>query len=187
MSALGEFVAELLNGYDAAQAEELKISQENEDAIGAFAARQAIKLLGIDIDLDGEVSEQSITRAINTSILGGQFEFRNLFDREAVKADVRRIAIMKAAEVYGFDGSTGIQGLKEKILADVHSQVRDEIEAGQGDYMAAAPDSAIALSVLEKPKNESYNTPRDFSAKGVSNRARQAKFRANNSRVWVPK
>jgi hypothetical protein len=185
MSALSDYIAELLEEYTKNEKESVQASQEAEAKIGAYAANVALNLMGLDIPLDADVNQLTLTQAINAGVLGGEVTFTNLFDKDAVRADVRRIALDRAAASFGYDGAAGVEGLRRKIISDVLRDVRAEIEAGAGDYIDAAPDSAKALDVLNSEKKEDWNTPTDFSEKGEKNRARQATYQASHTRVWV--
>jgi hypothetical protein len=182
--SLSEYIRGLLSVYDGVERLVLNVREDIEDQIGATAARIALAAMGIFLPEDENINQETITKAINQAI-GGDIEFTNLFDKDAVRADVRRMAIKYAETAYGYDGGKGISGLKEKIIADAVAQVRSEIEAGAGEYIDAASDLVAAQEILDYVQREGWNEPKDFSAGGISNRERQAKYRANHKRVWV--
>jgi hypothetical protein len=162
-----------------------KLAEEVEKKVGKLAAQEVLDRMGIPLDLDGEVNQITITQAINAGVLGGDIEFTNLFDRDAVRADVRRIAIAGAGEAFGYEGGLGIQELKERLIASVIDDVRAQIAAGEGDYIDAAKGLVSAHEAISRPVNTTASTPIDMSEKGVKNRAKQARYRAAHKRVWV--
>ena len=105
--------------------------------IGKVAAQQALEGLGIPLDLDGDVSQETITQAINEGILGGEMQFRNLFDREMVEADLKRIAIEQAGQAFGFEGGLSIEGIREKLVSQIISEVQENIASAGGEYIDA--------------------------------------------------
>ncbi len=155
------------------------------DKVGKVAAQAALDALGIPLDLDGEVSEATITNAINVGVLGGQIELTNVFDRDALKADMKRIALEQAAVSFGHDKGAGIEAIRDGLVSELVAEIKVEIEAGAGDYVSASIDSALALRALARDKVEDWNTPKDLSEKGEKNRERQTRYRASHERVWV--
>lgn len=165
-----------------------EIKNELGKQIGKAAAQSALNARGIPLDLDGPVNHQTITAAINAGVLGDSgLSFTNFFDKDAVKSDLARMAIEKAGEAYGFVGGLGLESILEKILESVLEEVLKQIVDGVGDYIDAAKDLPAAKKAIDRPKYENWNTPVDLSAAGVSNRSRQAKYRANHAKQWVEK
>ena len=150
-----------------------------------LAKAYALEKMGIPIDLDGEVSKESITQVINENVLGGQLHFTNLFDRDAVRADIKRMALEHAAQNLGYDGGAGIQGIFDGVVTKLIQSMRADLAAGQGDFLGAARDLPEALREIAIKKDENANTPVDFTAAGISNRERQARYRAGKTKVWV--
>lgn len=152
--------------------------------IGKIAAKNALEKLGIPLDLDGEVNHQTITQAINVGILGGQLQFTDLFDRDAVKADIRRMAVEKAGQAFGYDGGLGVAEIKARLVSEILAEVRADMAAGAGPYIDAAHDLQGVLKML-KPRVDDWNAPKNFTQKGVNNRERQAAYRAAHKRKWL--
>lgn len=186
-SELGSYIAGLLAGYDAVELAASEVSDTIKTQIGAFAAFQALRVMGIELPLGGDVNQLTITEAINRDVLGGQFDFKNLFDKEQVRADVRRIALAKAGELYGYDGGRGVAGLREKIISEVIAQVKEQTRAGAGDYVDFAPSLTAAQRVIDSSGVAQSNAPTSTSDKAEKSRARQAKYRASHTRKWVPR
>lgn len=156
-------------------------------AIGKRAAQAVLDARGIPLNLDGEVTRETITQAINAAVMPEGVTFENLFDSEAVKRDVRRIAIEKAGQAFGFDGVATAQGLKDKVFALVVAEVQSDIAAGGGDYLDAARSLVKEQRLIDLPPPKDWQAPRKFTQKAVKNRERQARFRASSKRVWIEK
>lgn len=160
-------------------------SHEINAAIAKEATEYVLKeRLGITMDLDGEVNKKTLTAAINRDILGGELEFTDLFDRAAVKADLKRIALDQAATSLGFSAGGGVEGIKQALVTQIIADIQAELAADAGPMIEAAQPIAKFAEVLARPKDETASTAVDMSEAGVSNRARQAKYRANHRRVW---
>lgn len=165
-----------------------KVQRAIENKVGRAVAQGVLDQYGIPLDLDGEVNQFTLTQAINAGPLGGEFEFTNLFDKEAVKADVKRIAIERASEAFGYDGEGGVDAVRQKLVSDILNQISDEIEAGGGEFLAAAKDLESTAKIVMKPKpKDDWNAPRNFSKEGIANREYQAKYRASHKKHWVPR
>ena len=164
-----------------------EIRQDAMQQIGKVAAQQALEGLGIPLDLDGEVSQETITQAINEGILGGEMQFRNLFDRGVVEADLKRIAIERAGQAFGFEGGLSIEGIREKLVSQIISEVQENIASAGGEYI----DAAQSLASIEddmtrgKPRVDDWNKIKNFSDKAEKNRARQETYRNQHSRRWI--
>jgi hypothetical protein len=125
--------------------------------INKLALQLAVDAMGIPIDLDGEVSKESVTRAICDNLLGGELQFTNLFDREAVQRDVRRMALEHAAQALGFDASLGMRGMRDNVIARALNKAREQAGDGVGELVEAATDSPHASAIISKPKKEGYS------------------------------
>ena len=157
-----------------------------EKSVGKAAAKGVLDRLGIPLDLDGPVTHETITAAICEGPLGGEIQLTNIFDKAATKADMKRIAIEKASQAFGYDGEGGVDAVREKLVSEILTQIKDEIEAGGGEFVAAAQDLAETARIVLKPKpKDDWNAPRDFSKEGIANREYQAKYRAGHKKYWV--
>lgn len=148
-----------------------------------LAAEEVLERMGIQLDLNGPISKESITQAICDGPLQGRLQFTNLFDRDAVKADIKRIAIERAGQAFGFEGGLSIEEVKTQLVSVVLDDVRQQVEAGGGVYLNVAKELGSALQIVAKKK---YVPPElDMSEKAIRNRQYQAKWRANNKKYWV--
>jgi hypothetical protein len=184
VSLITELIVSAMEGVDNVERGVFNFKKEIEDDIGSIAMYIALQAMGLDFREGDDVNRATLSAKISSDVLGGDIVFKDIFDREQVLADVRRMALAKASSLYGFDAGLGVAGLRDKVVTDVLRDVLAEIGAGSGDFVDAAPDSARALAIVDAPKNDDWNTPTDFSVKGESNRARQAKYRASHKRVW---
>lgn len=152
---------------------------------GKAAAAHVLDKMGIPIDLDGPVNKETITAAICEKLFGGTLQFANLFDKDAVKADVKRIVSERAAAQFGFDGAMSVDAVKALLTSQVLQQVGAEMAAGTGEFIDAASDLQASVAICLRKHYEDYNTPQDFTKEGISNRERQATYRAAHKKSWV--
>jgi hypothetical protein len=155
------------------------------DEIGKRAAQAVLDARGIPLDLDGEVSEETITEAINAAVMPDEIVFRNLFDKATIEADVKRIALDYAAEAFGFEGGLSPAGIKQKIMSEIVSEVLADIGAGSGDYLEATAGLVEIENLLTRPEPKDWKKIRNFTEKGEKNRERQARYRESHSRKWI--
>lgn len=160
-----------------------------------WALEKAFEKMGLTLNTDTGFSKQAITEAINTGPLAGSgVELRDIFDKSAVKEDLHRLALAKAVEATGLNikGLT-VDGMKAALKEYVSERVIEQVGAGGGDIV----DAALPLAELVREiraANASSNTPPgehpgkeqpvDFTTEGISNRERQARYRAAHTRHW---
>lgn len=165
---------------------------EAEDAV----IKDAFAEMGLDIDPSDGINAQTLTAAINNGPLAGSgVELTNIFDREAIKRDLKRLALVHAAQSMGLKlTSLTTESVQEALKAHAAEIVREEIAMG-GDLIDAAPDLVAIVKMIDAArkgyKNEAGETvsekPLLMSDAAINNRERQAKYRANHRRVWVAK
>lgn len=152
---------------------------------GKVAASYVLDKMGIPIDLDGTVNKETISAAICQKLFAGELQFSNLFDKDAVKADVKRIVSERAAAQFGFDGAMSVEAVRRLLTSKVLQQVGQEMAAGVGEFVDAAKDLQASVAICLRKHYEDYNTPIDFTKEGISNRERQATYRAAHNKKWV--
>lgn len=160
------------------------------------AITDAFAKLGLAIDPEQGLSAGAITAAINAGPLAGTgVELTNIFNRDAVKSDMQRIALAHAAQTFGLHlNSLKTEDVKEALRGYVSQLVRDEI-AGGGDLVDAAPDLVALVKLIDAARknyreDENGNferKPLKMTPEAISNRERQAKYRAGHTRRWVAK
>lgn len=165
---------------------------EAEDAV----IKDAFAEMGLDIDPSDGINAQTLTAAINNGPLAGSgVELTNIFDRESIKRDLKRLALVHAAQSMGLKlTSLTTESVQEALKAHAAEIVREEIAMG-GDLLDAAPDLVAIVKMIDAArkgyKNEAGETvsekPLLMSDAAINNRERQAKYRANHRRVWVAK
>lgn len=183
-SELGTQIAGLLAGYSAAELYASEVTDDVKSALGKFALFQALRAMGLELPIGGELTQVTITEAINRDLLGGQLDFKNLFDRNQVRSDMKRLAVEKAGQLYGYDGGAGVAGLRDKVIATVLADIREQAARGSGDYVAAAKYLESTGRLIQSVGQAQSNAPSDLSTKGEKNRARQARYRASHKRTW---
>jgi hypothetical protein len=160
-----------------------------------WALEQAFKSLGLTIDASQGFSRESITAAINAGPLAGTgVELSNVFDKEAVKADLKRVALARAVQETGLTVKTlDADGVKRALRDYVQSRVDQQLAAGGGAMIdTAKPLAMLARDIAEANatsntapgSNPGREAPTDFSRRGIQNRERQARYRAVHTRHW---
>lgn len=182
---------------DIAKEEFLRLAIGERDEFEAAAMAAAFEKLGLEIEGDEPLTPEFITQCINRGPLAGsELQFTNIFDREALKNDLHRMALMYARDALGLDlPSLKPQALKEYARTYVYQKIREQIKWGGGDLVALAPDfvaiakvidAAIAAGRMDAAGN--YIAPDlKMTPKAIANRERQARYRANHKRHWEPK
>lgn len=163
------------------------------EAEGA-AIKEAFLKMGLDIDPESGINEEAITKAINAGPLAGTgIELTNIFNRESIKRDLKRLALVHAAQNFGITlTSTDTESVIEAVKAYAAEIVREEIAMG-GDLVDAAPDLVAIVKMIDAArkgyKNEAGEVvdkkPLLMSDAAINNRERQAKYRANHTRRWI--
>ena len=181
------FIYELFEGIkDGVKSELQKAVDDLAKDLGRVGVEAGLRVIGLELDDDGQINAKTITDAINRAYLNERgIEFTNLFDKAAVIADCRRIAIEKASEAFGFSGGLGINGLVDAVRLELMGDARSQIAALGGDMVEGARPLATTLALLSAEYRTDWQQPRTFTAKAESNRARQAKYRALHQRKWV--
>lgn len=172
--------------------------QAHRPAIEKWALSAVFEKMGLpDLMEGGSLNQGAFTDAINEKILGSSgFKFSNLFDRDAIRRDAFKFGVKQAAEESGLQlDDVSEQGLKDALKARMVDLVEAELTADDvGEltqdakdvweiiqlykaYKKAAADGESAENGGRKPL---INTP-----EAVSNRARQAKYRAGHKKAWV--
>ena len=168
-----------------------EVSDEEDEAI-----REVFQKMGLDIDPENGINERTLTDAINNGPLAGTgVELTNIFDREAIKRDLTRLALVQAAQGAGLKlTSTTTEAVTEAVKTYIAEIVREEIKYG-GDIVDAAPDLVAIVKMIDAARKDYRNEAGDvieskpllMSEAAIDNRRRQAKYRANHKRRWVAK
>lgn len=160
-----------------------------------WALEKAFEKMGLRLNAETGFSQEAITQAINAGPLAGTgVELQNIFDRDAVRADMHRLALAKAVESTGLNitGLT-VDAMKTALREYVSDKVIEQVGAGGGSIVdAALPlaelvrqiQAANSASDVPPGENPGRQKPTDFSPAGISNRERQATYRAAHKRHW---
>lgn len=158
------------------------------------AIKDAFQKMGLDIDPENGINGRTLTDAINNGPLAGTgVELTNIFDREAIKRDLTRLALVQAAQGAGLKlTSTTTEAVTEAVKTYIAEIVREEIKYG-GDIVDAAPDLVAIVKMIDAARKDYRNEAGDvieskpllMSEAAIDNRRRQAKYRANHKRRWV--
>lgn len=156
--------------------------------LGPDLLQGAVDDLGIGLDVDGGMNDETITRAINQTLLNGSgFELESIFDRKKMFKGFEKVAIKNVAEQLGLGPVDNLGAVKLALRDWLTNEVGAQLAAEAGEVVDSAvpTEKQSAMVALGMDIEHGWNTPRDFTPEGVDNRARQKKFRANHSRHWV--
>ena len=157
----------------------------------------AFERIGLDIDPDDGLTPQTFTDAINAGPLAGTgLELTNIFDKDACKRDVMRIATGYAADAFGLNvADKSAEGLKAAVKQEITRRVMEQLGEGAGDYIEAAPElvelarqlrAGIKAGLIDE--NGNYQAPGLMMDEfHVKLRERQARYYANHGRKWEPR
>lgn len=166
--------------------------QRNRPAIEKWAMANALEAAGFPDLMDESLSRDDFTRAINEKFLAGtDLQLTNIFDAQAIKDDALKMAMKKAAGELGIElRSATIDGMKEALGVWIRAQVQEQIDGGGGDLIDGAKDLSSVLAIIKSVQKgldengDKKEEELDMSPEGVSNRERQAKYRASHKRHW---
>lgn len=183
----------VLGGLAAGAASEIvsRRSRAYFEEYGAKFLQAAAEDMGLEVSEGGAITDESITRVINQKLLANTgIQIESLLDRDRLIAGLERLAIEKLAAEFGIQtgGAKSIYAVRDQLQVWAVGQVSEQLRQQAGDVFAAATGAPVVQKIIDEAvKNEAWNTPTDFSAKGVDNRARQAKYRARHKKTWVQK
>lgn len=158
----------------------------------------AFEKIGLPLDPDEGINPQTITAALNDGPLAGTgIELTNVFDKEACKKDLMRVALQQALQAYGVQiKDTSADGLKAALRDHISNQISEQIAAGAGEWLDACPDLVdlsreLASAVKRGWVDESGNLldPTQEVATDeyhVNLRERQRRYAEKHTRQWVP-
>lgn len=157
------------------------------DDLRDYAIQAAGERLGLKLDPDN-LTPDGITAAINNGPLAGSgLELENIFDRQAVKRDIGRVAVKYASDALGVRMPQSEDDLRELLKEWVTDELVRQLEAGGGPWIDAVKDVREIVEVIAayRAYKEGGMPPVDMSHKAVKNRERQARYRATHRKVWV--
>lgn len=166
----------------------LKIYNEHlfslDDKAEGWAVRWAAAKAGLDLDPDKPLNGYTLTQAINNGVLKDTgLSFTNLLDGEAIKRDLRRIALQYVGETIGIKGV----GTPHDLVQGMRGYASEYILSNK-DALAALgikPSAEMIRLIKDYQNGSKWNEPRDFTKDGISNRARQAKYRQRHAKKWI--
>ena len=169
----------------------IAIGERSEFEQAAMAA--AFEKIGIEIEGDESLTPEFITRCINEGPLAGSdIQLTNIFDKTALKSDLERIALIYARDALGGDlKSMRSDDIKEYARAFMYKKIREQLTWG-GDLVEMAPDFVQLAKMLDaaiaagRMDSSGRYIPPDLkmTPAAISNRERQARYRAGHKRHW---
>ena len=168
------------------------------DEFLAATMTAAFERIGLPLDPSDGITPSTITDAINAGPLDGTgIQFSNVFDKEACKRDVMRFAMSQALQAYGVKvtDATG-EGMKAALKEYISAQIGEQIAAGAGPWLDAAPELVeLAKQLAMATKRGWIDASGNLTIPGdkimmdeyhVKLRERQQRYAAQHSRKWVP-
>lgn len=154
--------------------------------LAPYAMAAAFERMGLVIDPEKGFNDASITEAINAGPLAGSgVVLESVLNRDALLRGLEALAVARAADSLGLVGVSSLAGLRDGLRDLTRAELVAQVEAGAGSVVDGAPDSRELVRILDAVQLTAGNAATDFTKKGISNRARQARYRAQHSRVWV--
>lgn len=180
---------------DITKEEFLRIALGERSEFEKAALSGAFEKFGLTMDGDEPLTPETITRLINEGPLAGTgVELTNLFDKESLKRDFKRLALEYARQALGMD----LPGLSQDAIIEyvrgyIFRKIREQVDSGGGDIIARAPEFVTIMRMIEQAKeagrmDDSGNfvaPDLKMTPEAISNRERQARYRATHKRVWV--
>lgn len=153
--------------------------------IEQWALSNAFEAMGLP-DLDKSPNREQFTEAINAHFLAGsEFQLSNAFDAKAVREDAMRYALKKAAHELGVElGHATVAAMKDALKQWIQDQVKAQIEAGGGTLIDGAKDAPRVMAMIEYAQSRPPVPGLLMTPEAISNRERQARYRANHSKHW---
>ncbi len=162
-------------------------------AIEEWALKNALEAIGLPDLMDEKLTRESFTGAINNHFLSGSdIQLTNLFDAKATKKDIEAYTLKKAAKELGIElVHATVDGMKDALKDWICDQIKEQIGASSGDLIDGAKDLSRVLIIIKSVrKNLDANgqpvppPPVADTPAAISNRERQAKYRASHTRHW---
>lgn len=164
------------------------IMSRHRDQIERWALDHALEAAGLPgVD---DLTQEGITAAINESLSGAgvDVQLSNVFSATAVRADFERIALARVASAAGLSiESPTPQAVADGLREWVVQQIRDQVEAGGGDLIDGAPELSELRAIIDAAlaaRERRESMPVSMTPEAISNRERQARYRATHTRHW---
>lgn len=186
LAGAGGIVAGLHSAASATKPFLERYLRKHQAEIEAWALSNAFEAIGLP-DLTANPSREDITEAINQKFLAGSgFALTNIFDAHAIREDGLRFALATAADQLGIQvESPTVKGMREALRAWVRSEVVAQLEAGAGSIVDGAADHAGVLAMIQYHQSRPADPGLLMTPEAISNRERQARYRATHSKMWV--
>lgn len=175
-----------------AKSEFIRIAGMDLKGLENAAIKDVFAKMGLDIDPEnGGLNAGAITDAINAGPLGGSgIELSNVFDKDALKRDLVKVALKQASDAFGLEiNGLSLDDIKLEIKTQVSREVMEQVRAGAGELAESAKDLVDLVRQIDaykKAKEKGEAGPNLLMTKeAINNRERQARYRAAHKRVWM--
>jgi hypothetical protein len=162
--------------------------RRHQPEIEAWALKNAFEALGLP-DLDENPTRADITAAINAKFLAGSgFELSDIFDARAIREDALKMGLRRAAAEVGvpLEAET-VQGARDALREWIRGEVVAQLTAEAGDLVDGAKDLPRVLAAIEEHNNRPDPPGLLMTPEAISNRERQARYRAGKTKHWEPR
>lgn len=113
------------------------------------ALEAASERIGVTLTRDN-LTPQGITDAINAGPLAGTgIELTNIFDRDALKRDIGRVAVKYASDALGVKMPQSEDDLRELLREYATDELVAQLQAGSGPWIDAINASREVVEVLQ--------------------------------------
>lgn len=191
--------------FDSARAALKSFLWKNRKALVIKAAKRS---LGIDdTDLldfsqdDFSVDEATLTRVVNEklglkSAIG--IEFTNIFSRDAIMQDLNKLGLSRVNNILGASAENPIitsfskDSLRANIRGFMGNQAMEAVTNGSSHIIDSAGADRIVSAAMTYERNYERYKPEEkkdllMTKEAVSNRERQARYRATHTKHWEPR
>lgn len=205
LAAIGASITALLAtaGPSIAKAFVKRQLNRHRDKIEQWAMREAWEAVGLEGMEDGNITAESFTQAINQHLLADSgVQLSNVFNRDAVRADLERYVFQRAAGQLGLNlERPTLEGLREAVHGWITDRVIQEINSNASvTLIADAQELARVMQAIERIRQVAKRQGREAAPlaapvpkkpllmhpEAIANRERQRRYRATHSRRWVP-
>jgi hypothetical protein len=166
----------------------VRFMRRHQAEIEEWALGNAFEALGLP-DMDKSPTRADFTDAINARFMAGSdMQLSNAFDAQSIRQDALRFALKKAAGDLGIAlESDTVPGMRDALRSWIRGEVVAQIEAGAGPLIDGAKDQARVLAMVEYHQSRPADPGLLQTPEAISNRERQARYRANHTKHWEPR
>ena len=147
------------------------------------AINAAFGAMGLELDIEN-ITSNSLGRAVGRVLASSTgIDSVDVFDADELRAALIKQGTKKIIEQLGGSGS-GLDALEGLLEREIRKNIAEAARGANSDVLAAANVSNGRIAYFARAaRSEQRRLKQDD--KSVSNRQRQAKYRASHRKVWV--